>query len=679
MKKILFLFSIFLVMLGVNSVAFAASDPKNPLSHHDELKVGNQFLMLKSDTVDFNGMDYSVYKEECNGEDYVKSDETGVKYAKKGNGEFIQHKDGEYSPVTHNGIERSNYSMIPVGWSYTCEEYIWDDDEEDYIYCHRYGTTWDETRYKAYTKEVFENTIAPYHDSSWCEHAAAAYESFIHGYENEKIRSSQSSKVEYYVYGGMPVGIPAFTLLTSIAPNNDLWVDIYTADAKKGIYNAGVFQLFDSTSPHIKHTASNITAEEKVLKHTVQVFTDVASKSLSGSMYYPKAVVAGDTLQYFIACNECSTCERCETSNYGKFNTYVSYGEIPEFYLSRGCQLHSCCFVHDYPVVLPDEFEGIKCPELKIEGDAFPACEAHTCKRWLEHSDYRRTFHPQSCLKVVAGTMMAGTESGGKEVRYNGPVDTGVIEAGGLEIVNGGYSEYCANHMCNAFFCDNPREDSESYAVKYSKTKNEVSMANKYCSDHKLGCKVVCNYSLQPTEKVGGIGETIVEQVRKDQKQGKFSFCGQTVTQSFYSYNQPDAMICEGCYGLMGKGKLNSSSGKKSLDVVSKCPHCGSSGISVFATLTGSKWCAPCIDLKQYGVLHRNMDNYNYTMVKGYRRDNTCIYNLQRFAGDNPSLCGEKCVEERYYCYWHLCDTEDCANPVKYNGTYFCKECCPDP
>lgn len=685
MKKILFLFSIFLMILGVNNFSFAKEeytdlkDPQNISSNHDELKVGVQYPMLKSDTEDFNGMDYSVYELECRGEDYLKKDEGSTKFAKKGSGDFVAHSLGEYSEVTHEGIDRSNYSKIVVGWSFTCKARIWNQEKKTEILCPKYGTTWEETRYKAYTKEVFENEIAPYRDPSWCQHAQASYKAFIGKYENEKIRNSESSKVEYYVYGGMPVNIPVFTLLTSIAPNRDLWVDIYSADSEKAKYNAGVYQLFDSTSAHIKHTASNMTQEENNLNHTVEVFKDVKDKSLNGLMYYPDKVISGDTKQYFIVCNECSTCERCETDEYGKLNTYVTYGEIPEFYLSRGCPLHSCCFVYDYPVVLPDEYEGVKCPELKIEGDKYLACEAHTCKRWLEHSDYRENFSPQTCLRVVAGTIMSGTESGIKEVRYNGPVDEGVIDAGGLKIVNGGYSEYCANHMCTAFFCDNAREDSESYSSKYSKSKNEVSMANKYCSEHKLGCKVVSNYSVQPREKADGIGSTIVEQIRKDKMQGKFKFCDKKVTQTFYAYVQPDALICEDCYDSMGTGKLNSNGPGKNLNITSKCLNCGSSGVAVFNTLTGSKLCAPCIDFKKYGVLHRNISNYNSTNVKGYQRENTCIFNVQRFAGDNASLCGERCVEYRRYCYWHLCDTEDCINPVKYNGIYFCKTCCPDP
>ena len=482
------------------------------------------------------------------------------------------------------------------------------------------------------------------------------------------------------MYGGMPINIPVFTLLTSIAPNSDLWVDIYSADSKKLKYNVGVYQLFDSTSPHIKHTASSMSQEEKNLLHTKQVFKDVEANSLKGLMYYPNNVISGDTIQYFIVCNECSTCERCATGKYGNLNTYVTYGEIPNFYLSRGCPTHACCFVYDYPVVLPDGFEGVKCPDLKMEGDVYLACEAHTCKRWLEHSDYRETFYPQTCLKVVAGTIISGTESGIMEVRYNGPVDEGLISAkGGLMIIDGGYSEYCANHMCNAFFCNNSREDSESYSSKYNKEKNEVSMANKYCSEHKLGCKVVCGYNVQPQEKVDGIGETIIEQIKKDKLENKFKFCNKIVTQSFYAFSQPDTLICEDCYSLMGKNKLNASSSKKSLNITSKCPGCGSSGVSVFNTLDGRKLCAPCIDFKKYGVLHRNISNYDYTNVKGFHKEGTCAYNVQRFAGDNASLCGERCIRESTYCAWHLCDTENCRNPVKYNGAYYCKTCYPDP
>lgn len=689
MREKIFLFSMVFMILGLTSFSFAKEeytdlkDPKNNISKHDELKVGRTYLLLKSNTEDFNGMDYDVYKLECLGEDFLEKDGT-IKYAQKGNGSFVQHKDGKYSSVEHKGMTRENYSKLQVGWKFTCNHSYtyWDEDleEEVEVFCDKYGTTWTETRYKAYTKEVFEGSIKNYYDPSWCEHAAASYNLFVSQYEKEKIRNSQSSKVEYYVYGGMPVGIPIFTLLTSIAPNTDLWVDIYSPDSKKGLYNAGVYQLFDSTSPHIKHTASSMSEEENKLLHTKQVFTDVESKSLGGLMYYPNKIISGDTRQYFIVCNECSTCERCETERYDKLNTYVAYGEIPKFYLSRGCQIHSCCFVYDYPVVLPDTFEGVKCPDLKKEGDKYPACEAHTCKRWLEHSDYREAFAPQTCLKVVAGVIMAGTEAGIKEVRYNGPVDEGLIQFNGrLTIIDGGYSEYCANHMCNAFFCENPRENSESYSSKYDKNKNAVTMPNKFCSAHKLGCKVVCNYNNQPKEKVATVGETIIEQIKKDKLENKFNFCEETVTQSYYAFRQTNTLICEDCYKLMGNKQLNSSSSKKSLDITSKCMGCGSSGVSVFDTLDGKKRCAPCIDFKKYGVIHRNINNYDYTDVKGVEEEGKCIFNIQRFAGDNPSLCGERCVDKTKYCDWHLCDTEKCKNPVKYVGTYFCKTCCPDP
>ena len=74
----------------------------------------------------------------------------------------------------------------------------------------------------------------------------------------------------------------------------------------------------------------------------------------------------------------------------------------------------------------------------------------------------------------------------------------------------------------------------------------------------------------------------------------------------------------------------------------------------------------------------RNVKDYNYSDIRGIQKENRCEYKIQRFAGDDTSLCGERCVEGRRYCYWHLCDTEECVEPVKYNGIYFCNKCVPD-
>lgn len=87
--------------------------------------------------------------------------------------------------------------------------------------------------------------------------------------------------------------------------------------------------------------------------------------------------------------------------------------------------------------------------------------------------------------------------------------------------------------------------------------------------------------------------------------------------------------------------------------------------------------CATCLDFHRYKVAHRNISQYNYSNVKGVQRKNACEFNVQRFLGDNASLCGERCISYRKYCSWHLCATEDCVEPVKYNGAYFCEKCVP--
>lgn len=682
MKKILC--SLFMICFIFNfsyakEIYTDLKDPINTENVEDTLtEHRDDYVYLKSDTEDFNGMGFKSFSYGCRGEDYLELENTKGEYSITGNLDFVANKDGKYSKIEHKGMDIQNYSKTKVGWNYTCNHCYYDEETETYVYCSGYGKTWSETRYKAYTKEQFEDYIKPYRDPSWCSHATSSYVSFIGNYENEKIRKSANQKVEYYVYGGMPVGIPAIALVTSINPaNSDLWVAVFSVDEKTKLYNSGVFQIFDSTcNPHIKHTAAELTKAEKKLTG-MEYFSQIHKKSLKGTAFYEDTLVKGTKTVYrfLLACNSCSTCERCITGDYGELNTYVAYGEVPEFYLSRGCPIHSCCFIYDYPVALPDEYEGIKCPDLKLEGDKYIACEAHTCKRWLEHSDYRENFAPQTCSKVISGRMITDTNSGSKMIRYTGQVDEGIIYLNDkIEVIDGGYSDYCSNHMCNAFFCNSPREDSESYAAKYDKQKNMVSMANEYCTSHKAGCKLVKSYKNQPYEKQNEKGgNTIIEQIEKDKRDGKFSFCNGTVTQTYYAYIQPDAMICESCYNDMGKNKLKSENGNFN---IGKCPSCGDTGVNVFECNDG-KWCATCIDFRQFSLVHRNVENYDYSDVRGTQRERKCEFNVQRFAGDDTSLCGERCVNGKRYCYWHLCDTDDCVEPVKYSGSYFCKKCVP--
>jgi hypothetical protein len=162
----------------------------------------------------------------------------------------------------------------------------------------------------------------------------------------------------------------------------------------------------------------------------------------------------------------------------------------------------------------------------------------------------------------------------------------------------------------------------------------------------------------------------------RDKAQGKFRACNKTVTQSFYSLYQPSAMICEDCHGAMSKNKMNANNNYFD---VGTCSKCNDVGINKFRTKDGKKLCATCIDFNQYdGIVHRNIWNYEYTDVKGVKRFGMCEFNNQRFAGDDSVLCGERCIKDRRYCHWHLCDTEGCVNPVKYNGSYFCNRCVPD-
>ena len=647
-------------------------DPKNIEGKENTLTQSRgDYTYLTASTQDYNGMGYESFSYECRGEDYLEVEGGAGGYAITGKLGFIKLNGGKYTNIQHKGLDIKNYSQtIGVNLAYSCS----DDD------CDGYVTSINKTFYKAYTEKEFYELKSSL-NANYCEHVQSVLDSTLGKFQLKQIRSSASSKVNYYVYEGMPVGIPAIALVTSISPSGDLWVAVFKPDAKLGLYNAGVFQIFDSKcNPHIKHTATKITEAEKKLTDT-EYFSDVSKKSLAGMAFYEDTKVTGaeTVYRFFIVCNECSTCERCITSEYSSINSYVTYGEIPEFYLSRGCPVHACCFVHDYPVAYPDEYEGIKCPDLKLEGDKYIACEDHTCKRWLEHSDYRENFAPQTCLKVVAGRSITDAASGSKLVRYTGQVDEGIIydKNGKAVVIDGGYSDYCSNHMCNSFFCNSSREDSESHAAKYDKAKNMVTMANQYCSTHKSGCGVIYNYKEQPTEKMeANGGDTIIEQIEKDKRDKKFNLCNKTVTQTFYAYVQPNAMICEDCYKLMAKGKLNYENSTKNLNV-GTCSNCGDFGVSKFGCYAGA-WCATCIDFDEFSIVRRNVKDYNYSDIRGIQKENRCEYKIQRFAGDDTSLCGERCVEGRRYCYWHLCDTEECVEPVKYNGIYFCNKCVPD-
>ena len=132
-------------------------------------------------------------------------------------------------------------------------------------------------------------------------------------------------------------------------------------------------------------------------------------------------------------------------------------------------------------------------------------------------------------------------------------------------------------------------------------------------------------------------------------------------------------MICEDCYNKMSRKELNSKN--KYFDV-GTCPNCGELGVNKFRGKIGNN-CVTCIDLCDFMIINKNLSNYQYSNVRGEQRERRCEFNIQRFAGDNTSLCGERCVKGRRYCYWHLCDTDDCVEPVKYNGAYFCEKCGP--
>ncbi len=649
-------------------------DPKNTDGKEEKLtEYRDDYVYLTSSTRDFNGMGFKSFQQGvCRGEDYLKCDDREDKgYAITGGLRFIEKPDGEFSKMEHEGIDSQNYSKTVVKEVFEC-----DDDECEYC-----GKSVSFKLYKAYSEEQF-NKIKKPSGNGICEHITGAIGAALDEYEKEYIRKSESEKTIYYVCQGMPTGIPAIALVTSIderSEDNDLWVAVFKPTRVRDdlvLYNAGVFQIFDSAcNPHIKHTAAELTVAEAEVIDTVEYFMGVSEESLRGLAFYKDTLVEGtiSVYRFLIACNNCSTCERCIELEYGEMNTYVAYGEIPEFYLSRGCPIHSCCFVYDYPVALPDEYEGIKCPDLKLEGEKYIACEDHTCKRWLQHSDYRENFAPQSCTRVVAGRAINDTGSGAKLIRYTGQVDEGVSEVfGHIVIIDGGYSDYCVNHMCNAFFCDQPREDSESYAAKYDKQANKVTMPNEYCSGHKNGCVVVCQYKGQPIYKGREVATgAAIEQIEQARREGRYTFCGKTVTQTYYAFIQPDAMICEDCYNKMSKNELNA---KNDYFNVGTCSSCGELGVNKF-TGKQSTTCATCIDFADFNIISKNIKNYNYSNVRGNQYDRRCEFNVQRFSGDDTSLCGERCVKERRYCYWHLCDTDDCVEPVKYNGAYFCEKC----
>ena len=229
--------------------------------------------------------------------------------------------------------------------------------------------------------------------------------------------------------------------------------------------------------------------------------------------------------------------------------------------------------------------------------------------------------------------------------------------------------------MCNAFFCDQPREDSESYAAKYNKQGDTVAMPNEYCSGHKGGCLVVNPYKGQPQYKGRDVvAGAAIEQIEQARREGRYSFCGRPVTKSYYAFIQPDAMICEDCYKKMSQRELKS---QNDYFDVGTCPRCGELGVNKFKSKEGTN-CATCIDFYDFEVISKNLSNYKYSDIRGNQYDRRCEFNIQRFAGDNTSLCGERCAKERRYCYWHLCDTDDCVEPVKYNGAYFCEKCVPN-
>ena len=238
-KKVYFLVGLFILIgmtgIGIVKAQESKKDPKNIDAAHKELTINQNYKKITKDTVDFNGIDFESFNLDCRGEDLLeKVDDLG-----------------EYEGVTHNGIKRTNYSSEVVNREYRCTD----------IDCLDYNSSFNMLLYKAYTDEEFNNEVLTYSESEyaeeWCSHAVDYYNSFLSSYEVKPIRESVERKVNYYIYNGMPTGIPVFTLVTSIDPDNkDLWIATFTPDSNLGLYNAGVYQTFDSSSPYIKHTAS---------------------------------------------------------------------------------------------------------------------------------------------------------------------------------------------------------------------------------------------------------------------------------------------------------------------------------------------------------------------------------------------------------------------------------------
>lgn len=654
-------------------------DPQNNVRAQEGLTKSRGDYVTLGQAKEFNGMDWEIFTISCWGEDYLKTSTGG--YAKTGTGEFVANSSGEYSKMTHEGV--SGIIDYRTDIQEYCEYYC-----PGWPFCSCPGGLYYAERYKGYNDSEFENDIRPV-PPDWriCPRASAWYTNeFIPHYQdipiknNMDVNSASISSETYWVYDGMITQInvsssdPVFTLLTSIKPNakRDLCVRIFYFDDEAGYYNAGVYDVFDCKTPYIKHTAMDILdiEWEEINRGDTETFKKLGiitqQYSFRGQMYYDADDKFADDNYYrcFIVCNNCSTCERCSTEKYDNRNMYVAYGEIPIFYLSRGCNVHACCFVYDYPVVLPDEYEGVMCPELKLEGDRYLACEAHTCQRWLEDDALTDNYSPQTCSRVVAGITVSDASTGANETRYTGPVDQGVYNG---KIIPGGYSEYCAYHKCAAFGCMDNKENAEAFAEQYSKTENKVTMPGEFCTKHKDGCKVVINFNEQPFFPNS---LTIAEQLQVARINKKYDFCSGIVSQSHYSFNQPDTLIDKSCYDELENGGLT----KSGILVIGLCPRCGDYGTSLYK-YNGSLMCASCMDFISNSVNRRNLDNYDPEDVKGEVADGECKFKIKRFANDTPVYCGEKCYDGETYCFYHKCDTEGCSNPVQYNGAYYCEKC----
>ncbi|MBP3284292.1 MAG: hypothetical protein J6M02_02195 [Clostridia bacterium] len=184
--------------------------------------------------------------------------------------------------------------------------------------------------------------------------------------------------------------------------------------------------------------------------------TDIINSSEEGIRQYRFAGGTGEIGNFYL-CENCSLCD----DGCGQF---VASGKDPDsvllLYFSKYCAEHACRFVWEWqvdPNNSPD-CEGLKCRERRLDG--FDYCADHKC---------RICAAGIVGVSIVDATAFADQRDTGSKNRER-------------------YSNYCVDHKCMAFSCQEARLNIDTTGVADS---NANVTSPLYCAEHNCRCNVV--------------------------------------------------------------------------------------------------------------------------------------------------------------------------------------------